>query len=231
MPNYIKNRLRINGTPEQIQEVFKKYNTHIEATLRKAYDGTIICTSTDGVGWFNPNTGFFKTRNSENLIVGMPSNYRMEVSQPIDHFPDFDKIIPHPRTDPYYDRPTQQEAQISSDWWYNWNIKNWGTKWSASECQIECFGSYTFVTAWNGVVELMQELSKQNKGIEFEYSFADEDTSHNLGKYKILDGEITERFEPLGGTKEAYELAFELRPEIAEQYQFVNERYEYVEED
>lgn len=235
MPNNITNKLKINGTNEQIKEIFDKYNTHKKAEIRVAYDGTIICKdkiSKDfSVGWFNPNTGVFKTREENSERIGVPENWEFEVANAIDCFPDFDKIIPAPKCDEYNDLPTQEAVRNSPNWWSTWNRKNWGTKWNGYEYQTEMFGTYLFDTAWNGVPELMLELSKQNPEIEFEYTYADEDSGHNVGKFTLKNGEVLKGFEPDGGTQEAYEIYFELNPDSKKDYELIDGNYEYVDED
>lgn len=235
MPNYIKNRIKIIGTEEQVQEVFLKYNTHIKAKLNKSYDGNIICRLKEGdgfsVGWFNSKTGEFKTREENSNQIGLPENYEFEINDAKDYFPDFEKIITPPNNDAYNDLPNQQAVRNDPEHWYNWNIKNWGTKWNISEVEKESNNTFTFVTAWNGVPKLMLEISNQNPDIEFEYEYADEDTSYNCASYKFKNGEVLETFEPEGGSKEAYELAFKLRPYYASDYVLVDDNYQYNEDE
>lgn len=234
MPNYIKNRLVIKATNKQITEVFEKYNTHVPAKLALFYDDNIICrnTTTDEftVGWFNPKTAVFITRIDGSERIGLPEGWEFQIKQHTDVFPDFTKILPPPDTDAYKDLPDQESVRNSPDWWYNWNIKNWGTKWNISECESEEFGCYTFVTAWNGVPELMLLLSKQNPNIEFIYEYADEDTGCNCAAYKFLNGEVIETHEPKSLSKEAYDLAFKLRPHYKEHYVLIDDNYQYKEE-
>lgn len=231
MPNHIKNRLRIIGTNAQIKEVFDKYNTVIDAKISLAYDGTIICkyklSESFSVGWFNPKNGIFKTREENSERIGLPDNWLFEVEKEKNIFPDFDKIIPHPRCDEYNDLPSQEAVRDSQNWWLTWNRKNWGTKWSGYCYESENYGTYTFETAWNGIPDLMTELSKQNPEIEFEYTYADEDTGSNVGKFTFKNGEILTQFQPESGTSEAYDIAFELRPDRKEDYSFVNGEYVY----
>ena len=235
MPNHIKNRLKINGTNEQIKNVFEKYNTHFEAELNTAYDGTVICKDksqyTFSVGWLDLKTGVFKIREDNSERIGLPENWVVEVSQPRDCFPDFDKIKPHPRCDEYNDIPSQDAVRNSPNWWLTWNRANWGTKWNSYSHSKESYGVYNFETAWNGVPDLMIELSKQNPEIEFEYTYADEDSGYNVGKFTFKNGEVLSVYQPEGGSKEAYDIYFELRPENRSDYKLVEGKYEYVEED
>lgn len=234
MPNHIKNRLVIIGTNKQIQEVFNKYNTHFEAELHTAYDGTVICRNksqdTFSVGWLDLKTGIFNTREENSERIGLPENWIVEVLQPRDHFPDFDKIKPHPRCDEYNDIPNQDAVRNSPNWWLTWNRANWGTKWNSYSHSKEGYGVYDFNTAWNGVPDLMLELSKQNPDVEFHYEYADEDTGSNCASYKFKNGEVLSVFKPKSQSKEAYDLAFKLRPHYKDDYVLINGNYEYKEE-
>lgn len=235
MPNNIKNRLRIIGTNEQIKEVFEKHNTHIEAKINMAYNGEIICkdrtSDSFSVGWFNAYTGVFKTREENSERIGIPENWSFEVKEAIDCFPDFDKIIPAPKCDEYNDLPSQEAVRNSPNWWSTWNRKNWGTKWNGYSYETEDYGVYIFETAWNGVPELMLEISKQNPSVEIEYTYSDEDSGYNVGKFTFINGEVIKAFEPDSGTNEAYELYFELRPYEKENYQLIDGKYEYVDDE
>ena len=68
--------------------------------------------------------------------------------------------------------PTHKVGEISShpDWWYNWNVANWGTKWNCGEVwhdrtteQITEAGttSYNFDTAWSPASPVIEALAEQ----------------------------------------------------------------------
>ena len=65
---------------------------------------------------------------------------------------DFNILIPTPPTI-YHGRLGQEEENDFNDLtWYNWNIRNWGTKWNAynSSCQtIDGVTEIIFDTAWS----------------------------------------------------------------------------------
>lgn len=115
-------------------------------------------------------------------------------------------------------------------YWYDWQIDKWGTKWNAYSCEKISDNVYTFETAWSGVTDIIIELSKHFNGT-IRYKFADEDTGHNVGEYKIASGLVLYENKPIGGSIEAYDLAFELRPDRKDEYKLVNGKYEYQEED
>ncbi|WP_088656226.1 DUF1281 family ferredoxin-like fold protein [Geofilum rhodophaeum] len=237
MPNYVKNRLVINGTPEQVKEVFDKFNTHIPAKLHTSYTGSVICKEIDNsnynVGWFNLKTGMFERRNAE-PVLGLPDGWEFEIQQPIDHFPDFNKVKPQPENIFNGDLGREEEEMCKREGrptWYDWNRENWGTKWNCSECKQESHNTFVFTTAWQGVPNLILEISKAFPELQFEYEFADEDTGSNCASFVVLGGDLTDSYFPESGTKEAYELSFKLRPNIAEEYNLVDGNYEYIDSD
>lgn len=234
MPNHIKNRLQINATPEKIEEIINLFGTFHKAQLYRAYDNSIICkdNSTDNfsVGWFNERNGIFHTREENSQTIGLPENWEFEIKEAFLEFPDFNKIIPSPDCPEYRDEPNQEAVKNSPNWWRNWNIENWGTKWSGYEFAKEKWNVFSFETAWNAVPKIIEKISKQFPEVEFLYDYADEDTGYNCGKIKLLNG-IIETFFPEGGTKEAYDIAFELRPHYADWYVLVDGNYQQKEDE
>lgn len=111
--------------------------------------------------------------------------------------------------------------------WYEWSIENWGTKWNSSECEKVSDNVYDFQTAWSGVPDLIEKMSKAFPTVKIVYKYSDEDTGHNCGIGEYQNGEVS--FKELeGGSNEAYEMAFELRPDRKVDYQLVGDKYKYV---
>lgn len=110
--------------------------------------------------------------------------------------------------------------------WYDWNIKNWGTKWNAYDFERISESEIKFETAWSAphpVIERLDTLA----GEKFRHEWADEDTGNNVGyrEYAGEGGFYNER--ELSGTREGYELAFKLRPGLGDEYRLVGDSYEY----
>ena len=114
--------------------------------------------------------------------------------------------------------------------WYSWSVENWGTKWNSSECEKISDTVFDFVTAWSGVPQLIEKMSLEFPDVKISYEYSDEDTGANCGVGTYLNGEV--EFKRLESqSTEAYELAFKLRSDRKEDYQLVDGKYEYVEED
>ena len=55
--------------------------------------------------------------------------------------------------------------------WYDWCLKNWGTKWDVIEATLAANGkdnmSYEFLSAWAPPVAWLRKVSKDYPGLEF----------------------------------------------------------------
>jgi hypothetical protein len=114
--------------------------------------------------------------------------------------------------------------------WYDWNTKNWGTKWGAYDVVSVEPRVLRFETAWSAPHPVIKELAK--KGGPLLHEWADEDTGNNVGYIRYNShGEPIEEFE-LSGTKEGMELAMSLHGN-EELYRWDEDKdeYVYIEED
>ena len=233
MPNHIKNRIEIIGDLNLINELIEEFSTYHHAEINKTDNGLFICRAGEGhgFGWLNSSTGEFERRN-EKTVIGIPEGWKVEVNDSFLHFPDFNKIIPQP-SNIFKGNLGEKEREMclreGRPNWYDWNIENWGTKWGAYSCQKIALNIYTFETAWSAVPKLIDAMAMKYPDLKVEYKWADEDTGYNVGFYIYHNGKV-EMKQIEGGSREAYELAFELRPDIKELYHLVDGEYEYIEE-
>lgn len=69
--------------------------------------------------------------------------------------------------------------------WYNWNVRNWGTKWDIAVADDEKFAEttledngtfllYRFSTAWSPVHEIFDILSAKYPTLDFDYEYEEE---------------------------------------------------------
>lgn len=72
--------------------------------------------------------------------------------------------------------------------WYDWCIKNWGTKWNAYECFWDG-NTLQFYTAWSAPEPVIAALSKQYPLLGINHRWADEDIGSNCGQAAYLSGE------------------------------------------
>ena len=93
--------------------------------------------------------------------------------------------------------------------WYDWCIRNWGTKWNAYDCHEVEPGSkeLRFLTAWSAVPDLVSKISDRFPDVEIAYGFADEDIGRNVGTVSFRGGKLVDHDIPAPGSREAYEMA------------------------
>lgn len=124
---------------------------------------------------------------------------------------DFNKIIPMPDHIYKGDLSFEKQKESNGNNWYDWSIENWGTKWNAYSYMLnEDDNTLFFNTAWSGVPDLMEKLSSIFPDIKFEYAFADEDFGYNVASLELINGVMTNVCTPEDGSKEAYDLAFDV---------------------
>lgn len=151
-------------------------------------------------------------------------------------WPDFDKVIPMP--DDIYRGDLPLTHPYGAHNWYDWSIANWGTKWNSYGHGIPQYTRgnpsrvvFEFDTAWNFPYPVIMEIARQNPHLRIIALFADEDTGYNCGRLVFENGEIESEEFPTGGSKDAYELAFLLRPHCAADFQYIDGEYQYIERD
>ena len=106
MPNYIKNRIELIGSDEDIASFKERFSTHIEAYQRTSFDDELTFTDgNDNYGWLNEKTNTF-SRREQNDVIGVPEGWKPSMNEAWIRFPDFEKIVPMP-----------EGMNISSDSW------------------------------------------------------------------------------------------------------------------
>jgi len=117
--------------------------------------------------------------------------------------------------------------------WYGWCNENWGTKWNAYECYFDEDSDYVeFDTAWACPYPVIEQLSRMFPEHTFQIKYADEDTAYNCGKITYKNGETLDEFIPEGGSKEAFEIYFDVKGDNEDYvYDEAKGTYVYVDED
>lgn len=123
--------------------------------------------------------------------------------------------------------------ESGSTLWYEWSIKNWGTKWNAygQNDNRNTKDIIYFQTAWSSPIKLIQQLSEMFPLVRIELSYADEDSGSNTGIILFENGEVLEVTQPESGSKEGYDIYFDLNPGSIDNYKLVDGNYIYVDED
>jgi hypothetical protein len=85
--------------------------------------------------------------------------------------------------------------------WYNWNVRNWGTKWDitlerdeigayAQNNHGDWYFQWTFDTAWSPAVEAYDSIAKRFPNLEFNYEITEE-ANFFAGILNYANGELT----------------------------------------
>ena len=87
--------------------------------------------------------------------------------------------------------------QFGTPTWYEWCVRNWGTKWNAygyDEGGVDYHDgdSLRFQTAWSAPHPVLEKLTEMFPDIELEHEWADEDIGQNCGRYSYKAGERIE---------------------------------------
>ena len=91
-------------------------------------------------------------------------------------------------------------AQYGAASWYDWCVKNWGTKWNACEPTLDSDENdvdyLRFETAWSAPHPILEKLSEMFPNATFEHSSADEDLGNNCGERVYSGGKLQEEHIP-----------------------------------
>lgn len=224
MPNYVTNRLEINADRETVQKVmnFLKGKTDDDNTPCYIDFNNII-----------PMPEELLIEASSSGERGM--QYITAIQRKPFNSPDDLKIIQWMEELTEKDRKEalqlgvlylENQRKYSYTTWYEWSIATWGTKWNALHQDFEEPNVLWFDTAWDGVPRLIRKLSERFPDVEFHYAYADEDLGYNVGRGTARNGEIDMTF-PDGGSNEAFEIAFFVKPGLDEYFELTNEGYKW----
>jgi hypothetical protein len=104
-----------------------------------------------------------------------------------------------PMSDPDWYKQVE-ERRLKSNWWYDWNITNWGTKWDVfweeqDEPSIEqqndsrFYLVWHFNTAWGAPEPVYHAMAERFPNIEFDFE-ATEESSAFAGKMAFVNGKV-----------------------------------------
>lgn len=256
MPNHIQNKLQIIGNNDEVQKVLNHIKGKYDDGKEMQIDFNKIKPMPKGMNeeihsgikmWVKICTGqinfacLFTQMEKSPSEMFKAGNYgdlagRMEANNAMEHLigkrtgnikdlsdKDFDSFIQCLKN-------YREHGNIS---WYDWSIKNWGTKWNAYDQNDERNTADTiyFQTAWSSPIGLIEELSKMFPLVKVCLTYADENSGSNTGMIVFENGEAIEVNQPESQSIEGYDLYFELHPGRKEDYKLVNGKYEYAEEE
>jgi hypothetical protein len=176
MPNWVYNGLTIEGKPDSVKALMEQMNQ----PFVRVHDNWNIKTQQfekQQVTYPNPVFAFW------NIIK--PTN--MEA---------YDG--PQPKN-----KDLAEAMMFASDHWYDWNVRNWGTKWDVAVSSVDTHPDttvedtvngenhvvhYNFQTAWSRPMPALLKLSEQYPDLLFTLSY-EEETGWG-GELEILRGTV-----------------------------------------
>jgi hypothetical protein len=179
MPNWCYNSLTIEGSAEDISAIKKQLNQPFQ---RQHDQWNMETKQMELVDTLYPNPVFAFW----NIIK--PTNLEA-----------YNKQADH-------SLPMQEQLAFSGDNWYDWNVRNWGTKWDVAvswndeypETELmeedENNLAYRFNTAWSPPTPAIQKLSEQYPNCLFNLSFEEETGWGGEYEYTAGEGEELENY-------------------------------------
>lgn len=213
MPNHITNILTLQGETEAIEKCLSEI-----AGTEKDDDGTIHRHLID----FNsiipmpPSlmiTSGSSVRNAVALINNDENHFKGMLDYPwvkdegmtsVEEVKEYFKRTLTEKEMEEGRKAVHNEKEYGCRDWYDWSIKNWGTKWNAyDQIKIE-FGKIQFDTAWSTPYPVMEKIAKKYPELSLIVEFADEDIGNNCGRYAFKYGILVEEYLPSGNEAELF---------------------------
>lgn len=85
---------------------------------------------------------------------------------------DFERIIPMPDYISQVPVDTKEREMYGENNWYDWSIKNWGTKWNSIDPEVDG-NDIRFYTAWSPCEPVIAALAKKFPDVGFTYTFCE----------------------------------------------------------
>jgi len=176
MPNWVYNGLTVEGKPESVKKMMEQLNT----PFVRVHDNWNVATQKfekQQVTYPNPVFAFWniiKPTDMEAYDGPQPKNENLE-----------------------------EAMKFKSDHWYDWNVRNWGTKWDVAVSSLETNPDtymedtvngenhvvyYNFETAWSRPMGALTKLSEQYPDLLFTLSY-EEETGWG-GELELLRGKV-----------------------------------------
>lgn len=188
MPNWVYNGLTIEGKPELVTQLKEQMNKPFYQDIEALGDLSFGIKRTM---YTNPIFAFWNIIAPTDLEAykNQPTRSELEVN------------------DPNWWTDTMKVSAVDNSW-YNWNLRNWGTKWDVAVSDDNKYPNtymhehdngenkvvyYNFETAWGIPYEALSNLSSQYPTLLFTLSY-EEETGWG-GEMEFLRGEVISKSE------------------------------------
>ena len=187
MPNWVFNSLQVSGDKVSLDKLREQLNQPVtkhfpDTNYDKELEKWVDTPATQH--YSNPVFSFWNVIAPTDLEAYYGESYKSDNEDLIE------KI--------------KEEFAVGMDW-YNWNVRNWGTKWdicvsdgekySNTTLEIDEYGSllYHFETAWSPVIEVIDALAQMYPELVFDYEYEEEQGWG--GSHTWVNGEVTDTME------------------------------------
>ena len=197
MPNWVKSVIKTK--PDVLEDIMKKYSNEKGLDFQKIIPMPKDLDIEYSVGGVLGLVYLFLDNNcsiSKELIVQTFQNVSLESLYDSDAL----EIVKRDYNQGKEIKESKRDIELAKKYisnyekygqatWYEWRIKNWGTKWNNIEFK-RSNNTMIFETAWGFPEEIILKLSQKYPDTTFHCKFADELIPENSGKLLIQDGEI-----------------------------------------
>ena len=215
MPNYVRNILQINASPDKVKEILKAIQSDSEPDNPLDFNKIIPMPKSleieagsqeDLVSlymtYINPKIDYYGFTDCKNELPVIKQNpfipaYRNDLSKEeiekmLQRFNRFTEEQCLSIGKQYYDNFCQYGATS----WYHWCCSEWGTKWRACDAYLASDDMIVFDTAWNHPEPIIIELSKKFN-VNLRLAYADEDFGGgNHGFIEVENGRLIHDWHP-----------------------------------
>ena len=176
MPNWVYNGLTVEGNPDSVKKMMEQLNQPF-TMIHDTWDVSTQSFMKKNTLYPNPVFAFW------NIVK--PTDLEAYSKQP-------DSTL-----------PIEEAMKFKGDHWYDWNVRNWGTKWDVAVSSTETYFNttvedtangdnhvvhYNFETAWSRPMPALLNLSSQYPDLLFTLSY-EEETGWG-GQCELLRGTV-----------------------------------------
>jgi hypothetical protein len=190
MPNWVSNRLVISGEKETLDELQAQMATPYESEHYNYVDNKVDKSIVSGefLLWnairpIDLDT-YYERAKTEQRIADRNNPIEEETKvtpeEAIDKIKEALKEMPPIDSEQFHADMAgiMAEMAVGMDW-YNWNVRNWGTKWELSDVSLDRTDrelTYYIESAWSPPVEAINNLAKQYPTLTFTIKSLDENS-------------------------------------------------------
>lgn len=173
MPNHVTNILTVKGNQEQVKEVINTLiNQNGEITFQK----------------FSPMPEELSKVSSPVRIVSQEEydETKSELEKKLAN----GEVVWQNTTPITEEMQKDYNSKYGADNWYDWSVRNWGTKWDAYDGYKLSDDTIWFLTAWATPFNAILTLSEKFPNVNISVEYADENMGCNVGYYEFEGGKL-----------------------------------------